>query len=100
MSAAMDDLYLHVANSTDGNHTYEVAKERIRAAVSDMFSALKESMTTRLLATGRDSARVTEDVSASALSDPLKAGASGIQLAAMAAETPSIVKRLGGVRIR
>jgi hypothetical protein len=93
--AAMDDLYMLIANSTDQNRAYEIAKNRICLAVADMFKALKQSMATRMLAFAKFGVHTTQGISAAALGNTVGVAQAGVQLAAMAMETPTTVKRLG-----
>ena len=93
--SAMDGLYQMITSSHDSARAYEVARDAVQRAVSDMFRAMKESIATKVITSCKVALHVTNAMSAAQIGNVSGALGPAIQLATMATETPSAVKKLG-----
>ena len=93
--ATMDGLYQMITSSHDSARAYEVARDALRRAVADMFNAMKESIATKVIASCKVALHVSNMMSAAQIGNISGALGPAINLATMATETPSAVKKLG-----
>jgi hypothetical protein len=93
--SAMDGLYQMITSSRDEARAYEVARDRVQQAVADMFKAMNESIATKVIASCKVALNVGNIWSAAQLGTVSGALGPAINLATMATETPSVLKKLG-----